>query len=282
MPDAVAALLGQCFSDDPAARPRSLKEAAAVLRAAYEASGAGPYPRPEPRAGRDTAHSLSNRAVSLLDLGRLGEADPLWRKALARQPQHLESTYNQSLHLWGRGEMSDEEMLNRVAESRRAHAAVPRGAHLAGKLLLALGEAGRAVRALEESAAATSASAELDRDLGLALCAQGAAGGEVSWARARDCLERSMASGQVEPSEVAGFALSLARLGEGERARAFYARVRERRRDLPAAMEEAVLGHVPGHEALRSIKGLVTPAVVLAVSADGRFVAGGDAQAARI
>ena len=282
MPDAVAALLGQCFSDDPAARPRSLKEAAAVLRAAYEASGAGPYPRPEPRAGRDTADSLSNRAVSLLDLGRLGEADPLWRKALARQPQHLESTYNQSLHLWGRGEMSDEEMLNRVAESRRAHAAVPRGAHLAGKLLLALGEAGRAVRALEESAAATSASAELDRDLGLALCAQGAAGGEVSWARARDCLERSMASGQVEPSEVAGFALSLARLGEGERARAFYARVRERRRDLPAAMEEAVLGHVPGHEALRSIKGLVTPAVVLAVSADGRFVAGGDAQAARI
>ena len=282
MPDAVAALLGRCFSDDPAARPRSLKEAAEVLRAAYEASGAGPYPRPEPRAGRDTADSLSNRAVSLLDLGRLGEADPLWRKALARQPQHLESTYNQSLHLWGRGEMSDEEMLNRVTEARQAHAAVPRGAHLAGKLLLALGEAGRAVRAFEESSAATSASVELDRDLGLALCAQGAAGGEVSWARARDCLERSMASGQVEPSEVAGFALSLTRLGESEKARAFYARVRERRRDLPATMEEAVLGQVPGHEALRSIKGLVTPAIVLAVSADGRFVVGGDAQACRI
>jgi WD40 repeat protein/serine/threonine protein kinase len=282
MPDAVADLLGRCFSDDPAARPRSLKEAAEVLRAAYEASGAGPYPRPEPRAGRDTADSLSNRAVSLLDLGRLGEADPLWRKALARQPQHLESTYNQSLHLWSRGEMSDEEMLNRVTEARRAHASLPRGAHFAGKLLLALGEAGRAVRALEESASAAAPSAELDRDLGLALCARGASGGEASWARARDCLERSMASGQVEPAEVAGFALCLVRLGEGEKARAFYARARERRRELPPGMEEAVLEHVPGNETLRSIKGLVNPATVLAVTGDGRFVLGGDAATSRI
>jgi len=282
MPDAVAELLARCFHEDPATRPRSLKEAADVLRAAYEASGAGAYPRPEPRAGRDTADSLSNRAVSLLDLGRLGEADPLWRKALARQPQHLESTYNRSLHLWSRGEIGDDEMLNRVTESRRAHASLPRGAHLAGKLLLALGEAGRAVRALEESAPAASASAELDRDLGLALCAQGASGGETSWARARDCLERSMGSGQVEPSEVAGFALCLARLGEGEKARAFYLRARERRSDLPAAMDEAVAAHVPGHETLRSIKGLVSPATVLAVTGDGRFVLGGDAQAARI
>jgi serine/threonine protein kinase len=281
MPAAVADLLARCFHDDPAARPRSLKEAADVLRAAYEAAGAGAYPRPEPRAGRDTADSLSNRAVSLLDLGRLGEADPLWRRALARQPQHLEATYNQSLHLWGRGEMGDDEMLNRVTESRRAHASMARGAHLAGKILLALGEAGRAARALEESAAA-GASAELDRDLGLALCAQGAAGGDASWTRARECLERSMASGQVEPAEVAGFALCLARSGEGEKARAFYARAREGRRDLPAAMDDAVLQHVPGHEAVRAIKGLVVPATMLAVTGDGRFVLGGDPQAARI
>ena len=282
MPDAVAELLARCFADDPAARPRSLKEAAEVVRAAYEASGAGAYPRPEPRAGRDTADSLSNRAVSLLDLGRLGEADPLWRKALARQPQHLEATYNQSLHLWGRGEMNDEEMLNRVSESRRAHASLPRGAHLAGKLLLALGEAGPAVRALEEAGSATSASAELDRDLGLALCAQGASGGDAAWARARDCLERSMASGQVEPSEVAGFALCLARLGEAEKARAFYARAGERRHDLPPGMEAAVAGHVPGHETMRAIKGLASPATVLAVTADDRFVVGADAHGTRM
>ena len=165
MPESVAELLAQCFQEDPAARPRSLKEAAEALRTAYEASVGGAYPRAEPRVGRDSADSLSNRAVSLLDLGRLGEADPLWRKALARQPQHLESTYNQSLHAWSRGEMNDDEVLNRVTEARKAHASVPRGAQLAGRILLALGETGRAVRAFGEAAAGGTATPELERDV---------------------------------------------------------------------------------------------------------------------
>jgi len=276
MPDAVAELLGRCFEEDPAARPRSLKEAADVLRRVHEAAGAGPYPRPEPRTGRDTADSLSNRAVSMLDLGRTAEADPLWRKALARQPQHLESTYNQSLHAWSQGEMSDDEMLNRVWEARKAHPSLPRGAHLVGKLLLALGDTGAAARALEEAPPAAAGSAERDRDLGLALCARG------EWARARECLDRSMASGLADPAEIAGFALCLARLGEAEKARAFYERAREHRRELPPELGPAISGHVAGHETLRSIKGLVHPASMLAVTADGRFAVSGDLEGVRV
>jgi len=276
LPDAVAHLLARCFEEDPAKRPRSLKEAADALRAAHDAAGAGPYPRPEPRVSRDTADSLGNRAVSMLDLGRLAEAEPLWRKALARQPQHLESTYNQSLHAWSRGEMGDDELLNRVREARKAHASLPRGAHLVGKLLLALGDAGAGISAIEEAAPPAGGSAERDRDLGLALCAKG------DWARARDCLDRSMASGLAEPAEIAGFALCLVRLGEGEKARAFYDRARERRRDLPPELGPAISGHVPGHETLRSIKGLVRPATMLAVTADGRLAVSGDAERVRV
>ena len=281
MPEAVAELLARCFAEDPAGRPSSLKEAADVLRRAYEAEGEA-YPRPEPRAGRDTADSLSNRAVSLLDLGRLAEADPLWRKALARAPQHLEATYNQSLHAWSRGEMGDDEMLNRVGEARKAHASVPRGAHLAGRLLIALGETARAVRALEEASPSAPASPELDRDLGLALCALAAAGDASLSSRARDCLDRSMAAGRPEPAEIAAFSLCLVRLGETEKARAFYDRARERRSDLPPALEDAVRRHVPGQETVASLKGMTSPTALLAVTPDGRRALGGEGHSVRV
>ena len=74
MPDAVADLLQRCFAEDLDLRPRTLSEAAAVLREAY-AQAAGRPTRPQPRAGVETADSLNNRAASLLDLDREKEAE---------------------------------------------------------------------------------------------------------------------------------------------------------------------------------------------------------------
>ena len=49
MPDAVADLLQRCFAENLDARPRTLSEAAAVLREAYAQAAGRPYARPEPR-----------------------------------------------------------------------------------------------------------------------------------------------------------------------------------------------------------------------------------------
>ena len=118
IPPAVIALLRRCFTTEPEGRPHTMAEAADALIAVYEGETGRPYPRTKPTAGRQTAATLNNRAVSLLDLGR-GDPDALWTKALAAEPQHLESTYNQALHAWMQGRAGDTDLVARVEEAQR-------------------------------------------------------------------------------------------------------------------------------------------------------------------
>ena len=102
MPEPVADLLARCFREAADERPHDLAEVAAALRDAWETLAGRPYPRKEPKAGRGSADSLNNRAVSLVDLGRAGDAAVLWRRALEAEASHLEATYNSGLAAWAR------------------------------------------------------------------------------------------------------------------------------------------------------------------------------------
>jgi len=152
LPPPVTELLRRCLDTEPGRRPRTLAEAADALVAAHQEITGRSYARSSPSGGRDTADSLNNRAVSLLDLGRAG-ADGLWAQALRAEPQHLESSYNQALHAWGQGRIGDEELLARVEEARRANAEVARAGELVGQAKAAaigaggLAESTRAVKA---------------------------------------------------------------------------------------------------------------------------------------
>lgn len=282
MPPLVADLLKRCFLEDPDARPRSLWEAATVLYTAYEAATGHAYPRPEPQAGKDTADSLNNRAVSLLDLGREAEADPLWGRALRSQPHHLEATYNQALRDWQAGRASDEEMLTRMSEAGKTHAASPRVRHLMGRLHFAVGDYGPAARAFEEAVAAGVRSTEAYRELGLALCAQGATGETGGWVRAMECLASALQAGGEDPAEIAGYALSLVRLGQDEKGRGFYRQAAKPRRGFPAELEDAVARFLPGHEAGLGLKGLPHAAVAVALTPDARQVFATDGENIRV
>ncbi len=154
MPATVVDLLRRSFSEDPEDRPRTLWDAALALKSSYEEVTRKAYPRQEPKAFRETADGLSNRAVSLLDLGREAQADPLWNRALKAEPHHLESTYNRTLFLWSDGRLADDEALARMEEARRTHSRAARSGHLLGKLLLALGEHERAATCLQQAEAA--------------------------------------------------------------------------------------------------------------------------------
>ncbi|HYN01130.1 MAG TPA: protein kinase, partial [Vicinamibacteria bacterium] len=103
MPERVADLLARCFQERPEDRPPDLVEVVDGLRAAWEQLAGRPYPRQEARGGRGSADALSNRAVSLVDLGRAAEAATLWRRALEAEAQHVEATYNSGLAAWVEG-----------------------------------------------------------------------------------------------------------------------------------------------------------------------------------
>ena len=167
MPERVADLLARCFQERPEDRPHDLVEVVDGLRAAWEQSAGRPYPRQEARGGRGSADALSNRAVSLVDLGRAAEAATLWRRALEAEAQHVEATYNSGLAAWVEGRLADPELLHRLEESCASHAGRARAHQLLGRVHLALGQGPEALAELER-ALSLGRSEELDRDVAAA------------------------------------------------------------------------------------------------------------------
>ena len=277
MPGPVIELLRSCFREDPEARPHTLADAAETLRAVYEATGK-PYPRQAPRTGHGTPDSSNNRAVSLLDLGREAEAASLWRRALEAQPHHVEATYNQALSGWIDGRWDDDEVLRRMGEARTTHARVARLHHLLGRLHLALGDPARAIPSLEEAGRLGRPEADLDRDFGLAALA---AMDPALTAPALERFARVVEGGSAEAVDYAGYALSLQRSGEEERAQHFYRLAVAQKPDLPADLDSALRLFLPGHHERVSLKGLSGPVAALALTPDGTMVLAGSGREVR-
>jgi WD40 repeat protein/serine/threonine protein kinase len=276
MPDAVADLLQRCFAEDRDARPRTLSEAAAVLREAYAQVAGRPYARPEPRAGVETADSLNNRAASLLDLGRETEAEALWTSALALSPQHLESTVNRLCLDWSRAGLRDDEIQARIDEATKSQRGSPRAAHLRGRVLLALGDFDGAATSLGEAARLATATADLLADLAVAECARARDTREPSaWTPVAKLFARALEAGESDPALQAGQALCLLRLGQTQEAKRLYESVAEERADLPAALGAAVARFLPGHEAVSVRPATREPIAALALAADGELAAVG-------
>ncbi|QIY66468.1 protein kinase [Streptomyces sp. RPA4-2] len=112
MPTALADLLMRCFEVDRDRRPRCMDEIAAAVAEIYQDAVGRPYPRVPAQAVRLLADSLSNQALSLLDLDRAQEAEGLWGEARDIDPHHLPTVYNQSLYRWRRASFSDEDVLS--------------------------------------------------------------------------------------------------------------------------------------------------------------------------
>ncbi|WP_433336673.1 protein kinase domain-containing protein [Spirillospora sp. CA-294931] len=148
MPDGLAALLERCLRDDPARRPESMAEVIAALTAVYGAT-AGGDPRPEPVAAELRADELNNRALSLLDLGRPGEAERAFAQALAADPRHLEATYNTGLRRWRQGAISDEDLVAELETVRADTGDRWQARHLLAQIHLERGDDGSAAALLD-------------------------------------------------------------------------------------------------------------------------------------
>jgi WD40 repeat protein/serine/threonine protein kinase len=284
VPPAVADLLRRCFATDPGQRPHDLAEAAAVLCEAFALASGQAYPRPQPRAGRGTADSLNNRGVSLLDLERPEEAVAQWGRALEAEPQHLESTFNRTVHEWSLGRLDDGEAERHLAEAVKSHAGLARAHHLSGRLFVALGDFGRAVAAFDAAAGLGAPEAEVIRDRAQALAGQaGARDDRAAWTRVREAFSRTLELGEGDVAEVAGQAFALGRLGDTAGATTFYREALSRRADLPPDFAAAAQTLIPGQERLSTLRGLSSEATALAVAPDGsEIVAGGGGREARV
>ncbi len=111
MPETLKELLAQCLDGAPENRPHDFADIEAKLHEIYKAETGSTYPRPTPKAAADTPDSLNNRALSMLDLGKLEEAETCWERALATAPDHVAATYNRLLHRWFACDIDDLEVM---------------------------------------------------------------------------------------------------------------------------------------------------------------------------
>ena len=115
VPEALQELLAKCMAISPEDRPHDFGVIGEELEQIWEdVTGTG-YPRPAPSAASDTADSLNNRALSFLDIGRAGEAEALWEKALAADPYHENARFNRELYLLRSGRKFDYQVMEELA-----------------------------------------------------------------------------------------------------------------------------------------------------------------------
>ncbi|MFY1587470.1 protein kinase domain-containing protein [Micromonospora sp. WMMD734] len=132
MPQGVVDLLRECFDVDPSTRPHSLADLATALVGTYADVLGVHYPRVPPSAAGLLAGSLSNQALSLLDLDRPAESEHLWRSAADVDPHHPAAVYNWALYRWRHGRITDEQVLGELQAAREIAGEDWRADHLLG------------------------------------------------------------------------------------------------------------------------------------------------------
>lgn len=118
MPEALKELLAQCMESEPEKRPNDFEDIEAGLHEIYRIETGNVYPRPAPKAAADTADSLNNRALSMLDLGKFDEAEKIWEAALQTDLSNFRCQYNYAIALWNRRKIDDVELHARIARQR--------------------------------------------------------------------------------------------------------------------------------------------------------------------
>ena len=121
LPEGLRGLLYRCLEAGADKRPGDFAQIEAALNRIYKDETGNDYPREASKAAADTADSLNNRALSMLDLSKPEEAEKLWERAIHDSPQSRLANYNYLIWQWRAGKMDDTECGRRfslVAENQ--------------------------------------------------------------------------------------------------------------------------------------------------------------------
>lgn len=122
MQEALKELLEKCLAAEPEDRPHDFAEIEAKLHAIYQTETGHAYPRPKPKATADTADSLNNRALSMLDLGEPDEAKKYFDTALQIVKGHEKAYCNMQHLLWRTGRIVEPPQLKWWTNTRPTEA----------------------------------------------------------------------------------------------------------------------------------------------------------------
>ncbi|WBB76604.1 serine/threonine-protein kinase [Micromonospora sp. WMMD1128] len=114
LPQALRDLLAGCLARDPRSRISDTAEAEAVLAGLYADCAGGTYPRSDRVPPALKADGLSNKALSLWDLGEQSRAVELFEQARAIDPHNVHVVYNHGLLRWADGLVTDETLLSEL------------------------------------------------------------------------------------------------------------------------------------------------------------------------
>ncbi|MFH1113488.1 MAG: protein kinase [Pseudomonadota bacterium] len=149
MPDSVVELLKRCFKEQPHERYRTMPAVAERLKEIYRQIVGAEYPREYPKAAADTAGSLNNRAISMLDLGKREEAENLLEKALTVDAHHPQATFNRGLLRWRDAKITDIDFVTAMEEMRKSHENNPDAALLLSRVHDERGDPHQGIEVLE-------------------------------------------------------------------------------------------------------------------------------------
>ena len=114
MPQSVAALLFDCFEQDPGRRPESALLVADRLSKLYETVLHKKFSLPVPCEIDLPPGTLNNRGLSLLEIGKESEGKRLLRSAFEEHPESIELAYNSALIDWREGLISNNQAFQRI------------------------------------------------------------------------------------------------------------------------------------------------------------------------
>ncbi len=117
LPERLAELLAECLGEKTNDRPRDFAAVLGKLESIYKAVCGYPYPRQEPKASADTADSLNNRGISMIDLGKWDKAGELLDLACEKDPSHMCANLNRRLFQWNTGMISGDVLMENVRKA---------------------------------------------------------------------------------------------------------------------------------------------------------------------
>lgn len=151
MPGSLVELLRRCFQRNPADRPESMQMIADELVGIYEEEIGSTYPRRQPHNAALTAESFSNRAISLLDLGKTKEAISLLRQASRHELNHPQISFNKALALWRSGYYRDVDAISEMEELVQNRIKDPSASYVLGLMNFERGNLKASINAFETS-----------------------------------------------------------------------------------------------------------------------------------
>ncbi|MEO5356550.1 MAG: protein kinase [Nitrospirae bacterium YQR-1] len=272
--DELSSLMQECLAKTTNGRPDSFKEISSRLISIYSRLTGTPYPRPEAKSDTLKADSLNNQGVSYATINQLHRAENSWNDAISIEPEHVEATFNLTLLKCKTGRLTGDAAVSEMSNYLQSIHHPGQGKFLMGKLHLFHGDEYNALNLINEVLSVGKESVEALKLQALSIATREVTRHDtISLKKAADSFKWFLDNGKEDPVVATGFCHCLRELGEDYSA--FYDTMRERFKELPDSLDDAVYRYLPGFSVQRTYFDEFREPTAIAVTKDGKAICAG-------